>query len=104
MIGKLTVLTGALLILASCTGSPDQGDCPEYLVCAETAGSYSATLDATYGEEGVCWKDQDPTICRAACTDAKAAITTVLGADCAPDAAENACNACNACNGEDTFW
>jgi hypothetical protein len=52
--------------------SPDYGDCPAYLACANALGEPSATIEAQYGEDGTCWHgtDDDRTLCRAECTDA----------------------------------
>lgn len=59
---------GAMALACGGLGATDYGDCPAYLDCADEMGMPTATLEATYGEEGSCW-DEDPALCRAACTD-----------------------------------
>ncbi|MFT5585658.1 MAG: hypothetical protein ACI9VR_003250 [Cognaticolwellia sp.] len=76
------------LLLPACGGGGvvldevDHGDCPAYLSCHETAGSTSAILEATYGDDGVCWDEEDASLCRAACTDGLALLTELFGSDC----------------------
>lgn len=67
------------LALAACGRSVDQGACPQYIACTEATGTPSATLLATYGDEGVCWSEGDGNealLCRAHCADNLAAMAT----------------------------
>ncbi|GEM_PF-2428752 len=60
-----------LSMALACSGETDLGECPTYIACAEATGTPTATLEATYGEEGLCWEesDEEQTLCRAACSD-----------------------------------
>jgi peroxiredoxin len=50
-------------------GATDYGDCPDYIACSEDLGIPTASLEASYGEEGLCWEEEDHLTCRAACAD-----------------------------------
>lgn len=66
--GLGVVLVGVILGCGG-FGAPDLGDCPEYIACTEGLGMPTATLEASYGEGGLCWQEEDHELCRAACSD-----------------------------------
>lgn len=68
---RRTISPGAVLLLVATGCQPDMGDCPAYLECSESLGQPSALIEATYGADGTCWsgKQEEQTLCRAACTD-----------------------------------
>lgn len=74
------VLLVSCVILAGCGRSIDQGVCPQYVACVEATGTPSATVRATYGDEGVCWSEGEGEVallCRAHCDDNLAGLALV---------------------------
>lgn len=76
----LSATITALPLLAGCfgkAGEPDYGDCPDYIACSDATGTPTATLEAQFGEDGICWDEDDDAqrLCRAQCTDAMDALS-----------------------------
>src|SRR5690349_20020157 len=57
---------------------PDHGACPDYSASSQALGNPTASIEATYGDDGQCWSDAPTTptgedqdvLCRAECADA----------------------------------
>lgn len=57
-------------------GDVDYGSCPDYIACAAATGTPTATIEAQYGEGGLCWDgdEDEQVLCRAACEDAMSVL------------------------------
>lgn len=75
---KALAVLGIVLSLACGIGKGDvdYGVCPDYIACAEATGTPTATIEATYGVDGVCWEEDSEELCRAACEDAMTVLSS----------------------------
>jgi peroxiredoxin len=88
-----------LSLLVACSET-DLGECPDFIECTAATGSPTATLETTYGEEGLCWDEStdEQALCRAACSDGLYALGLIYPDEPACQGSGSGSSAANQCD------